>query len=274
MTALKIAIAGAGGRMGAACIRAVAGGEGLVLAAAFERDGAPALGRDAGELAGLGPLGIVVGADAEAALAGADAILDFTTPQASVALARRAATRGLVHVIGSTGGSAAEQAAIAEAAGNGARIVMSGNFSLGVNLLAELVRQAAAALPDFDVEIVEMHHARKVDAPSGTALLLGEAAAAGRGIVLAEHSVRGRDGHTGPRRPGDIGFASLRGGNVVGEHVVTLAGGSERIELVHRADDRMLFADGAVRAALWARNRQPGLYSMAEVLGFNSQEKS
>ena len=268
MTDLRIAIAGAGGKMGAANVRAVTDTPGLVVVSAFDRQGTPAAGKDAGELAGIEALGVAVTDDVEAALANADAILDFTAPAASVALARIAAARGLVHIIGTTGCSPDDDAGIARAAA-GARIVKSGNFSLGVNVLLGLVRQAAAALPGFDVEIVEMHHNKKVDAPSGTALMLGQAAAAGRGIDLARHKVSGRDGHTGAREAGTIGFASLRGGNVVGDHSVILAGGSERIELTHRADNRALFADGAARAALWARDQAPGLYTMADVLGFN-----
>ncbi|WP_374624442.1 4-hydroxy-tetrahydrodipicolinate reductase [Devosia sp.] len=270
MADLKIAIAGAGGRMGAANIRAVTETAGLVVVAAFEREGSPAIGRDAGEIAGLSQLGVSITADIDAALDAAEAVIDFTAPAASVALARRAAARGLVHVIGTTGCSAGDDAAIAAAAAAGARIVKSGNFSLGINTLVGLVRQAAAALPGFDVEILEMHHNRKVDAPSGTALMLGAAAAQGRGIDLASHSVRSRDGHTGPRVAGTIGFATLRGGNVIGEHSVILAGPSERIALTHIADNRALFAEGAVRAAQWAAAQPAGLYSMADVLGFNS----
>ncbi len=270
MADLKIAVAGAGGRMGAANIRAATETAGLVVVAAFERKGSPAIDRDAGEIAGLPRLGVPVTADVDAALDAAEAVIDFTAPAASVALARNTAARGLVHVIGTTGCSAEDDAAIAAAARAGARIVKSGNFSLGVNTLVGLVRQAAAALPGFDVEILEMHHNRKVDAPSGTALMLGAAAARGRGIDLASHSVRSRDGHTGPRVAGTIGFATLRGGNVIGEHSVILAGPSERITLSHIADNRALFAEGAVRAALWAAGQPAGLYSMADVLGFNS----
>jgi 4-hydroxy-tetrahydrodipicolinate reductase len=264
---LKIAIAGAGGRMGAANIRAVTETTGMMVVSAFDRQGSPVAGRDAGEVAGLEPLGVAIAESAEAALTGAQAIIDFTSPAASVALARLAAARGLVHVIGTTGCSAEDDAAIAAAAQAGARIVKSGNFSLGVNLLLGLVRQAAAALPNWDVEVLEMHHNRKVDAPSGTALMLGQAAADGRGIDLNVHSVRARDGHTGARAAGSIGFATLRGGNVIGEHSVILAGSAERIELTHKADSRALFAEGAARAALWARDQQPGLYTMADVLG-------
>jgi 4-hydroxy-tetrahydrodipicolinate reductase len=268
MTDLKIAIAGAGGRMGGALARAIAAADGVTIHSAFDRAGNAAIGRDAGTFAGLEPLGIVITDDIEAALAGADAIVDFTAPAASVALAQRAAKAGLVHVIGTTGCTPEQDAAIRAAGEAGARIVKSGNFSLGVNLLAGLVKQAAAALgPDFDVEIVEMHHNRKVDAPSGTALMLGEAAAAGRGIALASHRVSGRDGVTGPREKGSIGFAALRGGTVVGEHTVILAGDSERIELTHRAESRAIFANGAVRAARWAADRHAGVYTMADVLG-------
>ena len=280
MATLKVAIAGAGGRMGAANIRAVVAANGARLHAAlsglgvhsaFDRPDSPAIGKDAGSYAGIEPLGVIITDDIDAALAGADAIIDFTAPAASVDLAQRAARAGLVHVIGTTGCSPEEDAAIAAAARTGARIVKSGNFSLGVNLLAGLVKKAAAVLgEDFDIEILEMHHNRKVDAPSGTALMLGEAAAAGRGIGLAEHAARGRDGLTGPRRVGDIGFAALRGGSVVGEHTVILAGEAERIELSHKAESRTIFANGAVRAALWAAEQPAGLYTMADVLGLSS----
>lgn len=269
MADLKIAIAGAGGKMGAANIVAMTNTPGLVVHAAFDRQGSAAVGRDAGAQAGLNPLGVPITDDVEAALEGAEAIIDFTAPAASVALARIAADRGLIHILGTTGCSAEDDAAIAKAAAAGARIVKSGNFSLGVNLLLGLVRQAAAALPGFDVEIVEMHHNRKVDAPSGTALMLGQAAAEGRGVDLATAKVSGRDGHTGARQAGTIGFAALRGGNVIGDHTVILAGAAERIELTHKADNRALFAEGAARAALWARDKAPGLYTMADVLGLN-----
>ena len=268
MSDLKVAIAGAGGKMGAANIRAIAATPGITVVSAFDRAGAPVIGKDAGELAGIEALGVAVTDDVAIALNGADAILDFTAPANSVALAREAAKRGLVHIIGTTGCSEADDAAIRDAA-SGARIVKDGNYSLGVNLLLGLVKQAAAALPGFDIEILEMHHNKKVDAPSGTALMLGEAAARGRNLDLKTHSVRVRDGHTGPREEGSIGFATLRGGNVIGEHRVILAGPSERIELNPIADNRALFAEGAVRAALWVRSQKPGFYTMADVLGFN-----
>ena len=197
----------------------------------------------------------------------ADGLVEFALPAATLVFAELTAAAGKVHIIGTTGHSAEEEAVIAEAASR-ATIVKSGNMSLGVNLLAALTKRVAKTLDDnFDIEIVEMHHNKKIDAPSGTALMLGRAAAEGRGIDLAQHSQRGRDGVTGARCAGDIGFASLRGGTVVGEHSVIFAGPAERIELTHRAEERMIFARGALHAALWARGRPPGLYSMADVLG-------
>jgi 4-hydroxy-tetrahydrodipicolinate reductase len=269
MQPLRIIVAGASGRMGIASIAAIAAHPDLQLVGALGRPQSSTFGRDAGSLAGLEPLGVPVTAG-HSILASADAVIDFTSPAASVAFAQEAATRGLVHIVGTTGFTHDDDAAIAAAARSGARIVKSGNFSPGMVALAALVEKAAAALSDYDIEIVEMHHGQKVDAPSGTALLLGEAAAAGRNISLADHAVRGRDGHTGARIPGTIGFASLRGGNVIGDHSVTLAGPSERIELVHRAQDRTIYANGALRAALWAHHQPAGLYSMADVLGLNT----
>ena len=264
---MKLAIMGAGGRMGRALIAAVTQTEGCTVAGAAEREGSPFVGRDAGELAGVGALGVPVTDDPLELFTRTDGVLDFTTPAASVEIAGLAAQARIVHVIGTTGFSASDEEKI-DAAARHATIVKSGNMSLGVNLLAALVERAAAALADdFDIEIVEMHHRHKVDAPSGTALLMGQAAAKGRGVSLSEASVRVRDGHTGPRRRGDIGFATLRGGSVVGDHTVILAGEGERIELTHRAEDRQIFARGAVKAALWARGRAPGLYSMRDVLG-------
>jgi 4-hydroxy-tetrahydrodipicolinate reductase len=270
MSDMRLVVVGAGGRMGQALVRAICDAEGATVAAAIERPGSPHLGRDVGELAGVGPLGVTIGDDPLPAFARADGVLDFTAPQASVELAGYAAQARIVHVIGTTGCGAQEDAAIAAAARH-ATIVKSGNMSLGVNLLGALVRQAARALgTDFDIEIVEMHHRHKVDAPSGTALLLGESAAAGRGVALAEASVRSRDGHTGPRPHGAIGFATLRGGSVIGEHQVVFAGEGERIVLSHIAENRTIFARGAVRAALWGRGRKPGLYSMLDVLGLGA----
>ena len=264
---MRLVIAGAGGRMGRALIHAIGATKGVELAGAVEAPGSAAIGRDAGELAGLGPNGIKVSADVAPLLKAADGLIEFTIPAATLGLAELSAAAGIVHVIGTTGHSAEEDALIAEAARR-AIIVKSGNMSLGVNLLAALVKRVAKTLDDsYDIEILEMHHGKKIDAPSGTALMLGRAAAAGRGVDLATHAVRGRDGITGPRRPGDIGFASLRGGTAIGDHSVIFAGPAERLELSHRAEDRMIFARGAVHAALWARGKKPGLYTMADVLG-------
>jgi 4-hydroxy-tetrahydrodipicolinate reductase len=263
---MGLIVVGAGGRMGRTIVKAIAQTPGVRLAGAVEQAGS-LIGADSGELAGLGTNGVRLAADPKPFLRHADAIVDFTIPAATLAFAELAAEAGIVHVIGTTGLSAADEKLLAVAAER-AVIVKSGNMSVGVNLVAALVKRVARTLDEsFDIEIVEMHHNKKVDAPSGTALLLGRAAAAGRGIDLDQRSVRARDGHTGARSPGDIGFAALRGGSVVGEHSVIFAGPAERIELVHRAEDRMLFARGALQAALWARGKPPGLYAMADVLG-------
>lgn len=267
MSDMKIAVLGAAGRMGQALARTVAATEGCILAGGVEAKGSSAIGRDLGEMAGLGHLDIPITCDPLPVFAHVDGVLDFTTPEATVGFATLAAQARIVHVIGTTGLSAEDQAKI-EAAARHASIVKAGNMSLGVNLLAALTEKVARALgPDFDIEILELHHRHKRDAPSGTALMLGEAAAAGRGISLKNHSVRSREGDVGPRREGDIGFAVLRGGDVVGEHKVIFAGNGERIELGHIATDRGIFARGAIRAALWARGQGPGLYSLKDVIG-------
>lgn len=270
MSDMRLVVVGAAGRMGLTLTRLISETPGCVVSAAVERAGSSAIGRDIGELAGLGPIGAPVTDDPLEAFAKADGVVDFSAPAASVEYAGYAAQARIVHVIGTTGCTPEDDAKIAAAARH-ATIVKSGNMSLGVNLLAVLVKQAAAALDsaDWDIEVLEMHHKRKVDAPSGTALLLGEAAAEGRGIALENNAVRSRDGHTGPRPEGAIGFATLRGGTVVGDHSVILAGQAERIVLSHQAEDRSLFARGAIRAALWANGRKPGLYSMLDVLGLN-----
>lgn len=269
---MRLVVVGAAGRMGQTLIRTIHGIDGATVAGAIERAGSPDLGKDAGDVAGVGPIGVPITSDPLPAFAGADGVLDFTAPAATVEFAGYAAQARIVHVIGTTGCGAEHDAAIAAAARH-ATIVKSGNMSLGVNLLAVLVQQAARALDpaDFDIEILEMHHRHKVDAPSGTALLLGEAAARGRQVALAEASVRVRDGHTGPRPDGAIGFATLRGGSVVGDHEVVFAGPGERVTLAHRAEDRGIFARGAVKAALWGRGRKPGLYSMRDVLGLTER---
>lgn len=267
MSDMRLIVAGAGGRMGRTLVKAIAETNGLVLTGATEGAGSPLLGKDAGELAGIGANGIKITSDAAALLDNADGIVDFTGPAATVALAALAGKAGKVHIIGTTGCSAADDAKIAEAAKT-AIIVKSGNMSLGVNLLSALTKRVAKTLDaSFDIEVLEMHHNQKVDAPSGTALLLGQAAADGRGVDLKTHAVMSREGHTGARKPGDIGFATLRGGTVVGEHTVMFAGPAERLELTHIAADRMIFARGALHAALWAATQKPGLYSMMDVLG-------
>lgn len=263
---MKIAVMGVAGRMGQELLRA-AHAAGCTIVGAVEREGSPMIGSDAGEVAGLKPLGVKVTSDALDVISRCEGILDFTSPKATVEFAGLAANARAVHVIGTTGLSLDDEAQIAAAARH-APIIKAGNMSLGVNLLVALTRRVAEALDeDFDIEIVEMHHKDKVDAPSGTALMLGAAAADGRGVDLQERSVRARDGHTGPRRRGDIGFATLRGGSVVGDHRVIFAGPGERIELAHIAGDRSIFARGAVKAALWGRGKAPGLYSMSDVLG-------
>ncbi len=267
MSDMKLIVVGAAGRMGRTLTRIVTESEGVTVVGALERAGAPEIGKDVGLLAGVGELGVPITTDPLPLFATAEGVLDFTVPAATIAFAEIAAQARIAHIIGTTGLAADDDARIAAAARH-APIVKSGNMSLGVNLLAVLVRQAAQALDaDFDIEVLEMHHRGKVDAPSGTALMLGRAAAAGREIALEEHSVRARDGITGARKRGDIGFAVLRGGSVTGEHSVIFAGDGETIELSHKASDRALFARGAVKAALWARDRKPGLYSMADVLG-------
>ena len=263
---MRLAVAGAAGRMGRTLARIIHETPGVTLGGGLERSGSEFVGRDFGELAGLGILNVPLTDQAPELFTRIDGIIDFTVPAASVELAGLSAQARIVHVIGTTGLSETQEAAI-DAAARHATIVKSGNMSLGVNLLAALVKRAAASLgEDFDIEIAEMHHRAKVDAPSGTALLLGEAAAAGRAISLKERSVRVRDGHTGARVAGDIGFATLRGGSVVGDHMVMFAGDGERIELSHRAESRDIFARGAVKAAIWAKGKKPGRYSMADVL--------
>jgi 4-hydroxy-tetrahydrodipicolinate reductase len=269
MTELRVVVAGAGGRMGRALTRAVMAEPKMRLVAALDRSEANVQGRDVGILAGGEAAGIVVSSDPLPAFANADVVLDFTAPAATLAYAELSAQARVVHVIGTTG-ITAEDDRLLKAAARHARIVKSGNMSLGVNVLAGLVRRAAATLgADYDIEILEMHHRHKVDAPSGTALLLGRAAAEGRGIDLAQGSIRSRDGQTGARPSGAIGFATLRGGSVVGDHTVIFSGEGERIELTHRAESRDNFAKGAIRAALWAFDRKPGLYDMADVLGLH-----
>jgi len=270
MAEIGIGIVGAAGRMGQMLVRQIAETKGCTLVAASEAPNGASVGKDAGELAGLGRLGVAISGSPENVFERSQVVIDFTVPKASVVHAELAAQHGRAMVLGTTGLSAEEGARIRAAAGK-APIMWADNMSVGVTLLAELVRKVAATLdPAYDIEILEMHHRHKVDAPSGTALLLGRAAAEGRQVDLAKVSARGRDGITGARKPGDIGFASLRGGDVVGDHVVVFAAQGERLELGHRASSRQLFAQGAVRAALWVSDRGPGLYSMKDVLGLTT----
>ncbi len=263
---MKIGVVGCAGRMGRNLIRQISATAGAELAAACDRPGYSGIGQDAGVLAGLEPLGLLVSAGPEAVFAACDVVIDFTTPEATghhLDLARefRAAL-----VIGTTGLPASLDAKL-ELAAELIPLVRSPNMSLGVNLLLGLVEKVAKTLDEsFDIEVLEMHHRHKVDAPSGTALALGRAAARGRSVDLREKEVRSRDGITGARRVGDIGFATLRGGSVVGDHTVIFAADDERIELSHKAGDRAIFARGAVRAALWCHGKPPGLYGMADVL--------
>ncbi|WP_238368140.1 4-hydroxy-tetrahydrodipicolinate reductase [Mesobacterium pallidum] len=262
-----IVVTGASGRMGQMLIRTVLESDKARLVGAVERAGHDWVGRDLGQAMGGAALGVTVTDDALEAFSKAQAILDFTAPDATVGFADLAAQARAVHVIGTTGFDETHLARL-KAAARHAVIVRAGNMSLGVNLLTTLVKRVAAALDeDWDIEVVEAHHNRKVDAPSGTALMLGEAAAAGRGVTLEDVADRGRDGITGARKPGDIGFAAIRGGTIVGDHEVIFAGPHERLVLKHVAEDRSLFARGAVRAALWGQGKGPGGYDMLDVLG-------
>jgi 4-hydroxy-tetrahydrodipicolinate reductase len=258
---------GAAGRMGKALVRHLQDMPNCTISGGTEPEGSPFLGADIGEVAGVGRLNIPITRDPLELFVRSEGVLDFTTPESTAEHAMFAAQARIVHVIGTTGLSHEQEERVLAAARH-AVVVKSGNMSLGINLLASLLRKAAAVLDaDFDVEVLEMHHRMKVDAPSGTALLLGKAVADGRQIALEAHSVRSRDGHTGVRRRGDIGFATLRGGDVIGDHTVIFAGAGERVEFTHRASDRSLFAHGAIRAALWGQGKPPGLYSMEDVLG-------
>ncbi len=262
-----IVVTGASGRMGQMLVQMVSASDRCNLVAALVRSGHPWIGQDVGTAMGGAALGVTVTDDPVAAFARAQAVLDFTTPAATVGFAGLAAQARAVHVIGTTGLSDVDIAAIDRAAHH-AVIVRAGNMSLGLNLLVQLTRKIAAALDDdYDIEIIEAHHRHKVDAPSGTALMLGAAAAEGRGVVLADVSDSGRDGITGARTRGDIGFSAVRGGDIVGEHDVMFAADGERITLRHVATDRRIFARGALRAALWGQDRDPGHYDMMDVLG-------
>lgn len=265
-----IVVTGASGRMGQMLIHLILASPKARLVAALERPGHAWIGQDVGVASGGAAIGLAVTDDPLEAFAKADAVIDFTAPAATVEFAALAAQARLVHVIGTTGLSAEDLTKIAAAARH-AIIVRAGNMSLGVNLLVQLTRKVAQALDeDFDIEVVEAHHKAKVDAPSGTALMLGEAAAEGRGVMLENVSDRGRDGITGARQAGHIGFSAIRGGDIVGEHDVVFAGAGERIILRHVATDRAIFGRGALRAAIWGQGRDPGEYDMMDVLGLSS----
>ncbi len=267
MTITRVVVHGAAGRMGRAVVAALdAGGVDARLVAAVERDGDAAIGRDAGELAGVATLGVKVAASLAAALAAADVVIDFSSPAATPAVARACAARRVALVVGTTGLDADATSALAEAA-RAIPTVVAANFSIGVAVLAHLVARAATLLPGWDAEIVEMHHRAKRDAPSGTALRIARAVAEARGQDLAKSAVHGRSGTPGPRPDGEIGILAMRGGDVIGDHTLVLAGPDERLELSHRATSRDLFARGAIRAATWTVGRAPGQYTMADVLG-------
>jgi 4-hydroxy-tetrahydrodipicolinate reductase len=267
MAGTRMGVVGCGGRVGRMLVAEVAASEGCVLAGGCVKPGSGHVNQDIGELAGIGWLGIAAGDNAEKLIGGSDVAIEFTTPAATAAHAALAARLGKAMVVGTTGLSEGESEAVRKAARQ-VPIVWAPNMSLGINLLLGLVEEVARRLgPDWDVEIMEMHHRGKADAPSGTALALGRAVAAGRGVAFDEVQQRGRDGVTGPRRTGDIGFAALRGGDAVGDHHAIFAGAGERLELVHRATNRGIYAKGAVRAARWVVDRPPGLYGLKEVLG-------
>lgn len=261
----RVAINGAAGRMGRNLVRACLDDPALELAAAFEHGAHPALGRDAGELAGQDRAGVALGADLSAARF--DVIVDFTRPEVTLELLEFCCAEGVAVVIGTTGFDDAQKAGL-DAAAHEIPIVFAPNMGVGVNLMFDLVASAARTLgSDYDIEVIEAHHRHKVDAPSGTALRLGEVAAAARGARLEDRAVYARQGRTGERETGTIGFATVRGGDIVGEHTVVLAGDGERIEITHRAGSRRLFARGAMRAAGWIAGRRAGLYGMNDVLG-------
>ena len=266
---LKVVVTGASGRMGQTLINLIAKSDKLELVGALERPNHEWIGQDIGLAMGGSKLDVVVSEDPIEVIANAEAVIDFTTPSATIEFSKFAAQARAIHIIGTTGFSENELEKI-KAASFHSVVVRAGNMSLGVNLLVALTRKVAAALDEeFDVEIIEQHHKHKVDSPSGTALMLGEAAADGRGISLTETAVRGRDGITGARKKGSIGFASIRGGDIVGKHDVLFASNGEQLILSHNATDRNIFARGALKAVIWGRDKQPGQYDMMDVLGLN-----
>lgn len=267
MTTPGITVTGASGRMGQMLIDTIQASDACHLAGALDRPGHDWVGQDIGVARGGAPVGVIVSDDPIAVFAQSQAVIDFTAPAATLGFAELAAQARCVHVIGTTGFSDEDLEKLAWATNHSVQ-VRAGNMSLGVNLLTQLTAQVSKALGiDYDIEIIESHHRHKVDAPSGTALMLGEAAAEGRGVSLNDVRDSGRDGITGARKPGDIGFSAIRGGDIVGEHDVLFAGPGERITLRHVASDRSVFANGALRAALWGQDQEPGAYDMIDVLG-------
>ena len=266
---LKVVVTGASGRMGQTLVNLITKSDKMELVGALERPNHEWVGQDIGLAMGGSKLGVVLSEDPIEVIANAEAVIDFTTPSATIEFSKLAAQARAIHIIGTTGFSENELEKI-KAASFHSVVVRAGNMSLGVNLLVALTKKVAAALDEeFDVEIIEQHHKHKVDSPSGTALMLGEAAADGRGISLTETAVRGRDGITGARKKGSIGFASIRGGDIVGKHDVLFASNGEQLTLSHNATDRNIFARGALKAVIWGRDKQPGQYDMMDVLGLN-----
>ena len=266
---LKVVVTGASGRMGQTLVNLITKSDKMELVGALERPNHEWVGQDIGLAMGGSKLGVVLSEDPIEVIANAEAVIDFTTPSATIEFSKLAAQARAIHIIGTTGLSKKDLEKI-KAASFHSVIVRAGNMSLGVNLLVALTKKVAAALDEeFDVEIIEQHHKHKVDSPSGTALMLGEAAADGRGIRLAETAVKGRDGITGARKKGSIGFASIRGGDIVGKHDVLFASNGEQLILSHNATDRNIFARGALKAVIWSRDKQPGQYDMMDVLGLN-----
>lgn len=266
---LNVVVMGAGGRMGRMLVQEIDRSEGVTLSGAIDRAGTPHIGVDAGTLAGLPALGVAITDDAAPVIATADAVIDFTAPAATVATARLCAQANAAHIIGTTGMTPDDEKAL-ELAARHCQVVYAPNMSVGVNVLMAITEKVASILgDDYDIEVVEMHHRHKVDAPSGTALGLGKAAARGRAVSHEEAAIYAREGHTGPRPQGKIGYATLRGGDVVGDHTVVFAGEGERVELTHKANNRQVFAAGAIRAVKWARQQSYGLYTMKDVLGLD-----
>lgn len=267
---IRIAIAGAGGRMGRQLIEAVSKSPNAILGAAFERHGSSLLGTDAGELAGIGALDIYTCDNLVQAKDQFDVLIDFTRPEGTLEHIEFCVANNKMMIIGTTGFNEQDKQAISQAAKK-IGIVFAANFSVGVNLLLKLLEKAATVMGDYtDIEIIEAHHRHKVDAPSGTALAMGEAIASALDIDLAQHAVYCREGHTGERPKGAIGFATIRAGDIIGEHTAIFADIGERVEISHKASSRMTFANGAVRAAVWLATQPIGLYDMRDVLGLNS----